>query len=1223
MIAFLKKYGLQYHLTQGLIAFALCFTLYLNLLHPNLNKDVKHIEQTFQSKIDYLESSLDEFSNSINYGDELDVIWDNTRKFRNLGYDYFVFEKDSLLYWTASQIVLRKPQMDGLNRAVLLLENGWYALSARRSGDYTMIGLFLIKHEYPYQNENLVNAFNPDFDFNYQADIQLFEDEFNINYPDNELAFSLARLQTVKQNIGVELILFFGFIGSLIKIGLGIWRYVVRSRISEPIKMLGALATLLVLRIFLFWIDWKSFFPDFDLFNPNIFASSALSPTLGDLIINAIYLVIVAQILIYFFKIPSRKIWSKPELAPWNTALRLILFFGLSHLTINVITKIIFNSDVSLEFYNFMSLSPISFLFLLVFFALLWAYFKVSLALLVQNGAPKIPLNILSSLWFLCAAAYLIYEVVLNESFATLSLFPLILSIVLLYFNRFSKVNFQFTESIALLGLFALFLSVLINHTQNQKELSTREIYAKKLISEKELETEMEYAYTASLLQDSELLQNFFANPDLKQVTQIKRLLERKFFQDYWSRYEIDFHFYDADTVPISTYVQIRDDEAKKIEKIIQNVGLASDVSEHIFYVSDFTDNLSYVVRQPILDSTNSTIGILYLGMRSKVIPQEIGFPRLLLNDYAKVFFKLENYNMAKYVNGKLALRYGSFNYPLTIGSFLIDFPKKSGALDDSDYVHLVSHGESNKTIILTKERVDLEEYLTTFSFLFSTFGIFLIVMIFVSGKFVNQWNTIKLAFRIQLLFIALVFFALLFSGIGTGTYVKKQYLEYQEGQLREKVSSVEKELQSKLEYEDHLNEAILTNYLEFLLNKFSSIFITDINLYSTKGGLLASSRPEIFNLGLLGTQMNARAFRQMYNLNLSLYVNQESIGNQEYLSAYVPLNNAKNEVIAYINLPYFAKQGDFDDEIAGFLSAIINIFVLLLALSVVIAVFITSKIVDPLKQIQASLSDFRLGKSQQPIAYKGNDEIGVLVREYNAKLKELQESSEKLAQSEREMAWREMAKQVAHEIKNPLTPMKLKIQHFQRAFDPNAENADERIQKFSESLIEQIDALTNIANAFSNFAKMPRAKFENVDIVHIMQSAVETFSAEENVVILAKSSSNEIHIEADNELLLRVFNNLIKNAIQAIPPNTDGEVIVTLTENNQAITIRIQDNGTGIDASMKDKIFVPNFTTKSTGTGLGLAMVKQIVVSHQGEITFESQPGQTTFTIQLPKKQK
>jgi nitrogen fixation/metabolism regulation signal transduction histidine kinase len=275
---------------------------------------------------------------------------------------------------------------------------------------------------------------------------------------------------------------------------------------------------------------------------------------------------------------------------------------------------------------------------------------------------------------------------------------------------------------------------------------------------------------------------------------------------------------------------------------------------------------------------------------------------------------------------------------------------------------------------------------------------------------------------------------------------------------------------------------------------------------------------------------------------------------------------------------------------------------------------------VDPLKQIQTSLSGLKLGKEQKPIEYKGDDEIGVLVQEYNTKLLELQESSEKLAKSEREMAWREMAKQVAHEIKNPLTPMKLRIQHFQRSFDPNADDADERISQFSDSLIEQIEALTNIANAFSNFAKMPKSQFERVDLVRIIRSVVDTFSAEENIRIVTELANEQTFVNADKELMLRVFNNLIKNAIQAIPKERAGLSRIILSHDNKFVSIQVQDNGSGISSDMKDKIFVPNFTTKSTGTGLGLAMVKQIIESHEGQITFESEPGNTVFTIHLPK---
>jgi nitrogen fixation/metabolism regulation signal transduction histidine kinase len=360
-----------------------------------------------------------------------------------------------------------------------------------------------------------------------------------------------------------------------------------------------------------------------------------------------------------------------------------------------------------------------------------------------------------------------------------------------------------------------------------------------------------------------------------------------------------------------------------------------------------------------------------------------------------------------------------------------------------------------------------------------------------------------------------------------------------------------------------------------------------------------------------------------MYHRELSLYVNQEFIGRQKYFSSYVPLLNGKGVVLGYINLPYFAKQNEFENEIAGFLSAIINIFVILLALSIVVAVIITGRIVEPLKKIQGSLQRFKLGSAQRPIEYRGNDEIGVLVHEYNKKLEELQESSEKLAKSEREMAWREMAKQVAHEIKNPLTPMKLRIQHFQRAFDPNAADAPEKIEQFSEALIEQIESLTNIANAFSNFAKMPKAQFEIVDLCRIVNSAVDTFVGEENIEIFSKLPTTPQMVRADKELILRVCNNLIKNAIQAIPTGKSGEIHVELLDRAHFLELLVRDNGAGVSDEMKDKIFVPNFTTKSTGTGLGLAMVKQIIESHDGRIDFQSQPGRTVFKVILPKQVK
>ncbi len=263
------------------------------------------------------------------------------------------------------------------------------------------------------------------------------------------------------------------------------------------------------------------------------------------------------------------------------------------------------------------------------------------------------------------------------------------------------------------------------------------------------------------------------------------------------------------------------------------------------------------------------------------------------------------------------------------------------------------------------------------------------------------------------------------------------------------------------------------------------------------------------------------------------------------------------------------------------------------------------------------------MGKNSLQINYKAQDEIGSLVAEYNHKLNELAEAAAKLAQSERESAWREMAKQVAHEIKNPLTPMKLSIQHLQRVFDPNDPKASERIERVTSSLIEQIDALTHIANEFSNFAKLPQPVITEIDLIALIKAVVALFDSDSNIHINLELNTSEerILIPGDKEMLLRVLNNLVSNGIQAVALNNPVQIVVAVETNEQLVFIRIKDNGTGIPEDQIQTIFEPYFTTKSTGTGLGLAMVKQIVETHRGSIEIEQTSAEgTTVLITLPR---
>jgi nitrogen fixation/metabolism regulation signal transduction histidine kinase len=344
-----------------------------------------------------------------------------------------------------------------------------------------------------------------------------------------------------------------------------------------------------------------------------------------------------------------------------------------------------------------------------------------------------------------------------------------------------------------------------------------------------------------------------------------------------------------------------------------------------------------------------------------------------------------------------------------------------------------------------------------------------------------------------------------------------------------------------------------------------------------------------------------------------------ERIGKMRYRSAYVNLRNNEGETLGYVNLPYFARQSELRKEISGFLVAIININVLLLVIVVIAAIIISNSVTEPLRLIREKLGAVKLTTRNEKIEWEGEDEIGDLVSEYNRMVDELVQSAEMLARSERESAWREMAKQVAHEIKNPLTPMKLSLQHLKRAYDDGAPDWDERLERFTRTMIEQIESLSAIATEFSNFAKMPKLSRERVELKMLLQTACDLFAQENNVAVVQHLPADQVFVMADKEQLLRAFNNLIKNAIQATENQESGQVDVYLSLRDQKVLVEIHDNGHGISEEIREKIFQPNFTTKSSGTGLGLALVKSIVTGCDGNVWFESSPETgTSFFIEL-----
>ena len=439
---------------------------------------------------------------------------------------------------------------------------------------------------------------------------------------------------------------------------------------------------------------------------------------------------------------------------------------------------------------------------------------------------------------------------------------------------------------------------------------------------------------------------------------------------------------------------------------------------------------------------------------------------------------------------------------------------------------------------------------------------------------------------------------------------------------LQEKMNSISEEINRRLTTVDSITPELRQWLFEELYN-LSNIFRTDINIYDVKGELIASSRPEIFRKGITSERMNAGAFYELserYQLN---YFQPEKIGNLSYLSAYEPIMNNRGDYLGYLNLPYFTRQDELKQGISTFIVAFINLYLFLFLASVIVAVVMSNKITLPLSVIREKLKGIQLGKKNEPIHYQAQDEIGALVREYNHKVEELAESAELLAKSERESAWREMAKQVAHEIKNPLTPMKLNIQYLQRAKAEGKEHFDDFFDRVTQNLVEQIDTLSAIATEFSNFAQIPKAKNEVFDLIEVLKNVCELFpdTRDENLHFSFQMNNlKEVLIYADKEQLSRAFLNLIKNAIQSIPSDQVGQINISVQKDESVALVAISDNGTGISEEAQQHLFEPNFTTKTSGMGLGLSIVQNIILSFGGIITYKtSATTGTTFFIEIP----
>lgn len=1157
--------------------------------------------------------------------------FENTN-FQNLftkdGLVILVYENNKLTFWSDNT-----PQIpfvcdkNSFRNDFMNFGNGWYEIRKINSANKLFVGLILIKNDYKNQNKYLVNNFQKSFNVLADTKINTLHKGYGIFNLKGNYLFSLEFLNNQQlddtQVYLIFLIYLLGFIFFISFIRyLYEWCYPV-----FPGRLLFILSfglDLFLLRFIISYFKIPQLIFHSGLFSPLYYASSVLLPSLGDLLLD----VIVLLFIVYFFykhfkiKINSGQKSIRFAIAAILFAFICALFYGLVYL----LGSLVLNSTIVLDLNNIFWLSYPSLTIYIIIALLIFSFLLISAKLI------GLLIKLTGKFYFYFIISVISGPIIYLLVGRSIEKDWLILLFILIYFNviwfLFKKRNhyFNFYNLVFQLLMFTFLTTYLLHKYNDYKEKEARKIAAMKITTQRDKVAEFMFKEIENQILEDSLLSLYLQKAPFDEKIELKTsdYIINKYFVGYWSKYNFRITICDEKkelSVNPNDYIINCD---SYFDGVVKNMG-ETTLSKKLFYLNDGSEEINYLAILPFrIRARNQVNNVnVFIEINSKFVPRGVGYPELLMDRSIENSPDYSGYSYGFYINGELVKNVGKYYYSIklnTYGKFNSDFVY----FNRNGFNHLYYNVGNGYSLIISKKNPDALVRIAPFSYLFIFFGL-CALLFFGVICFPQRIHLFSFNFkaRIQMYVISIIVVSFIFIGITSLVYIIALNKSKNLDNLNEKGHSVLVEMEQKLATEPEITSD-MSNYLSSLLNKWSFVFFTDINLYDLNGNLIASSRPQIFDEGLISKKINPVAFTQLNFSKKTLLIQNEKIGNYKFLSAYLPFRNNQNKLIAYLDLPYFAKQSELKQQISTFLIAFTNIYIILIAIAVFMAIVIGNHITRPLQLIKNKISGLKLGKPAEKIDWHHEDEIGALITEYNRMVEKLAESAELLSKSERESAWREMAKQVAHEIKNPLTPMKLSVQYLQKTWKDKAPDWGERLDHFTKTIIEQIDSLSTIASEFSDFAKMPRSKKTKVNLNDTIIAAINLYSNYQDIKIVFDQENQPFQeVFIDRNQLLRVFINLIKNSIQAIhsTANPDGLIEIKVTTSESGFIVQIYDNGNGIDKEQRSKIFSPSFTTKSGGMGLGLSIVKNIIADAGGEIWFESNPGEGTwFFVSLPQ---
>ncbi len=1118
------------------------------------------------------------------------------------------------------------------------LPNGYYTWYKKNYNNHIVIGLLPVKWNYFVSNvylrnnfvvdkgEMLSQGFNIDATKNKEADIKFLSGRsaFNLTAKPNSNLYHTGKFALFIKVTGLFLLF----------IWLQLFASVMVARknlfYGMGILMLG----ILLLRSLSYVFNFPIMLRQWELFNPAVYGANEINRSLGALLINILLCLWVVLFFRFHFFRKKIQIQLPTSLLRWlvigvGSIVLLVASFGAA----GIVRSLVADAQISFDVLNFFSLSSYTIVSFIILTCLAVLFYFVC-QLIYRILRPSLQHSVLPL--FLCVSVFgLGYLSLLigkmENGFELFVLSWLIVFLLLMSAEKFQLYAARYINSQVIFWLFFFSVSItaVIIRENNLKELRDRQQYAQVLAIRANPANE---ALLNSMLTDFRadfLARNFYRFADSSAATEFKDSLVTNAFSGYRNRYVTRIFAFDSSENSLNNGAPV----AYNTLNAIMNTQAKPTNIQGLFAYEESYDKYNYIIKKTILNSSSNLLGYVFIQVFPKNAQNESPYPELFSRERNNNLASNNDYAYAIYNNDKLIRSQN--NYPFSTNIKPGYFAGKQFLLiDNGSFDELWYNAGPGKAVVIVKPVKLLLESVTLFSYFFCCFLLltalaWLLRAVLLAGfrprrLMQNFTLTIREQIHGTIIFFSIVSFFVI--GVATILFFISRY----ESNNREKLSNTLRIIENQFvrsiadkSLPDSTRQPLIpqvdSTKLAGIFSEISDIHGVEINLYDIDGNLKFSSLPLPYNKGVVSDKMEPNAYYHLHKSNEVQFFQKENIGSLSYLSCYRPLINENGNTFAYLNIPYFTSESRLRDEISNFIVTIINLNAFIFLIAGVVALFITNKITNTFLLIGQKMKAVNLGQTNEAIVWKRNDEIGKLVDEYNKMVSKLDESAKTMARKEREGAWEEMAKQVAHEIKNPLTPMKLSMQFLQKAIENDAPNVKELSASVARTLIEQIDHLDHMAGEFSRFARIEDSKMESLDLNAILIALKKLYETTPAAVFHWKLNLKPVIIKSDKTQMNRLFTNLIQNALQAVPDETEAQITISQEIKEGKIFITVRDNGTGISEETREKIFVPNFTTKSAGTGLGLAMSKRIVEQSGGDIYFETGEEGTSFIVWFP----